>query len=1741
MKPVATITAMASAADCELLPFDAVPVSSTGEVAAQQVDCDEVMEWSSDFLRAHDLYDRLGVQPRGLTQQTLDRVCHHILIQFELDASQRKLVADTKAVLQDKKQRQQYDELYLKSYGVKPRGRRCWLCNADGTVVPLALEGDHTESRAPAKGKVNRKRQSHYDSFREAKAAQDQHDDESVPHKKRIRMSYQHKLDWLLQWDGFEYELPDGTVLHGNRAEEQLIFASGGQLLPTYLVRWFKDCMKERWPEWSPKELQATAMRSDIARAHGLDVPKKGRKLKHPEEWAGELSKELDKHIKGPGPPSTGAIAKSWIHLKQRKNEEIVAKSRDVMKANVDYLQQFSEGTLSLTEAAEQAQEVPQQYHGNAGASWVTEFKKKQGMPTTKLPRVSRRELADDDAALVAKREEIDKLMVDEFVPEGLVANADQVWLTRGRLNHKNVLGVNHEARLARSVADPALSIAQGPLSDGHLTFYAVAQAEHDTWQAPRRATEELAKKDLDQFLRMKEQKAKYEDFDRASKTLGTKKRRRTSKFSQAEPVRVELPNNARAPRTAITFGWMDGTPGRLQLQYGEGDISQQDIEWANTEYGDRLRVRCLEKRSHMCDAECIIEWLDTEVRADFRQRRKDLDLSHDTKGMLILDAGPHHMAWKKGEQLRRDELCKELNIILVFLDPGSSAHGQPMDQLHNLLRHYAYKYERLTLGFYDNVYLRKDPQEIPRTEAGNVVGLTNRQSIMGDLWALDKLPKHMWLAAWRLTGYLSEQRANDIALEKWGVDLSEQKVLWRHLKKQFDAIAEDQVNLDVPPAGGRPDNTPFESEVQGVYQLGELGTDQGWRTLHAGLQFAFKREFARRRYETLSHERLKIGPVELKKRAVKSLVFLGEREVLEARVQQLEKNPKVKPMLTYVTVHMDDMVMTPSLSSIPLPLRIVKRRLLEPLHQNEPVDLPESDELSWTLAAHYGLEHERPVPRYGKMPRAPAADADAEVAEDVGDAAPGVLEADGADDGEGVVEPDCVLDVVEANELRNLRALQKRRRDARSVALRAADMKRKEDAGWILTASGMWMFPGIVNKSYREGGEVPPKPSEVAPPSVSVVAPAPACPPPAPVGPLPAVPVLAGPPLADAAVPCDPGPPEAPGDHVVTVPIKAKWLIKVLKKEKVVEYRRVGYYRPRFLKPNRPATMVRLTVGQGPQAAFATYRVTKCEVVKVAEIPAGVAPATGTPEHFELFGGEAEVLAIHLGDRVSMSDRLLERYIGESSVEASVGPAAPLAWLARAHNEAAARDLLASGGWHLWAACLASAVGSRVAISTGPMILGSAEVVRSVKIGVWKPRAGGYNWVRAGDRSDVDRASFQSLQVAVDVIGAVPELHAVQVSKPKLYSDCRLSFGGAHLAGFSELKPADVQLLLAHEDGRILGSDSLFELKSADHHECMQVVLRSGFVPVQAWYHYCRAAKAASLDGQAVFHMVATVARGLPALWGVEVLTMEFKGNQNCEFDSLGRLLNTPPGGPHTHFGRASCVAISLAFAHHVFDVQSRVLDLAAGVFDDPDPESAGLKVLHMLLDDVLSGMAKAKSISKGASLHNTFVVDVYLVDPVSGDRGDEEALECLVAGDPSMLKNYYTTPRRTLHYLKAMEADGWSSLVCDTLNHRELVPGGVSLSDALALIDSTPAADFPTVFILVGSGKAFSIVLFRSCVLSFDSHQRSANGEFVEETCVGQCAVAASALLPSLLPSYGQEGVQFDVYSYWHGVLPV
>ncbi len=78
-----------------------------------------------------------------------------------------------------------------------------------------------------------------------------------------------------------------------------------------------------------------------------------------------------------------------------------------------------------------------------------------------------------------------------------------------------------------------------------------------------------------------------------------------------------------------------------------------------------------MEKKSHMNDGEMFIEWLETVVRDSFRLRPKDCGLSHEVKGMLIVDPGSSHICWTGGQKERRDAICKELNIRLEFLEPG--------------------------------------------------------------------------------------------------------------------------------------------------------------------------------------------------------------------------------------------------------------------------------------------------------------------------------------------------------------------------------------------------------------------------------------------------------------------------------------------------------------------------------------------------------------------------------------------------------------------------------------------------------------------------------------------------------------------------------------------------------------------------------------------------------------------------------------------------------------------------------------------------------------------------------------------------------------------------------------------------------------------------------------------------------------------------------------------------------------
>ncbi len=770
--------------------------------------------------------------------------------------------------------------------------------------------------------------------------------------------------------------------------------------------------------------------------------------------------------------------------------------------------------------------------------------------------------------------------------------------------------------------------------------------------------------------------------------------------------------------------------------------------------------------------------------------------------------------------------------------------------------------------------------------------------------------------------------------MKRWGISMDESKAIWARLKKEIDAMQEDEVSLIVSPKNADVDKTPFDAEVQDVYQIGELGSDQGWRTLHQGLQFALKREFARRRYELSNKEKLKVSDGELMKRAVVSMVFLGEREVNEGRLHVLE-NPKVKPMLTYTTVNLDEMCLTPSTSSIPLPLRVAQRKLREPLHQNEPLELPESDELSWTLAAHYGLEHERPIPRFSNAPRSAAVeplvgghDGGHDDGPDAGGGEPGAAP-----------EPDLSLDAVEAAELNNLKALQVRRREARSTALREAAMKRKHDAGWVLTASGMWMYPGIVNKSWKVGTPPPPKPqseADVAQPLGAAVAPAGQPTPPGactpPPGPAVAVAGQLGAPGAGTPPPepagAAPESEEQSPEYLVAIPIKVKWLIECITGRKKTEYRKLHWYKPRFLKEGRPATQVKLIVGKGENPPYATYKVAKCEVVCVADVPPGAAPEPGTAEHVEVFGGEEHSLAIHLGELLATSPSLRERYVGVDPSELQYSPGCLLKWVSRAASRELADALVAVGGWHLWHGSLTSVIGSRVVVTHDGRAVGSAEVLQSVQIGTWRPRAGGYKWLPVRQRQDVDKASWIALVELQEHLGGAPEAYAVQVANCKVFEPVAFAHDGGDLTSINMLSPQEERLLKRLE-GEV-GPDEwpAFKLETLADHTCMQLVLLSGFVPLTECARYsgtCSLARPKRFD---IIGGLALRSGGLVAHGGAAVLTSEFFGNQNSEYALTGETLNSHPDGPHTHFARAACVAIQLAFATRVFRAQLDAAD---------------------------------------------------------------------------------------------------------------------------------------------------------------------------------------------------------------------
>ena len=166
------------------------------------------------------------------------------------------------------------------------------------------------------------------------------------------------------------------------------------------------------------------------------------------------------------------------------------------------------------------------------------------------------------------------------------------------------------------------------------------------------------------------------------------------SRAARGQDSRNDLVDNARAACTLVTSTWADGSKGPLVHVFPEGAITQKVRDKYNNRYAGRHYIMCSGGPSHFMTANSTIIMYNEAFKPAVRVQRAKYGLAHSARAGLTADAFSGNLAFRKGEDLRRQQFAKEANMALPLPPPGGwSAAGQPCDAFHSLLRKYQDRY----------------------------------------------------------------------------------------------------------------------------------------------------------------------------------------------------------------------------------------------------------------------------------------------------------------------------------------------------------------------------------------------------------------------------------------------------------------------------------------------------------------------------------------------------------------------------------------------------------------------------------------------------------------------------------------------------------------------------------------------------------------------------------------------------------------------------------------------------------------------------------------------------------------------------------------------------------------------------------------------------------------------------------------------------------------------------------------
>ena len=410
-------------------------------------------------------------------------------------------------------------------------------------------------------------------------------------------------------------------------------------------------------------------------------------------------------------------------------------------------------GAISKQELQRRWREPNQLILGKGSVSFAQRFKRDEGL-RPHIEHVSKKELDFDDPQMVQMREEMRGLM-SESVPE-LTANVGEMWRRQVRDLRAKGLHVHPGHALDVTLARPDLQLERQSLG-----VRAYALAKYGAWAGPWRSSEAQAVQDMAALEQLNEIGASYRDFDVWQGEISGRSRRRRMPGREPAPAhphtnhRNDVAPTYRRSRTWMTCTFASGEVGPLVVMYGNKHISDKDLLLVNERYAPEVITVRNSKKSHMYDSQLFLWYLDVVFREALRQQRAKLSSACAGKtAVLLVDPASCHVAWKNGERLRREQLCRELSLTIKEAPAGFSATGQPADQVHHSIHCKLDAMMRQHLG--EQLDLRQRPTEHCRTAKGNLSGISPIVEVECDVRALRSVGRREWCRAWVVTGYMS-------------------------------------------------------------------------------------------------------------------------------------------------------------------------------------------------------------------------------------------------------------------------------------------------------------------------------------------------------------------------------------------------------------------------------------------------------------------------------------------------------------------------------------------------------------------------------------------------------------------------------------------------------------------------------------------------------------------------------------------------------------------------------------------------------------------------------------------------------------------------------------------------------------------------------------------------------------------------------------------------------------------------